>query len=227
MRFFSTILLLFAISVATSCQGAPQHRQLRVAFVISDGFNMIDFAGPWEVFQDVMLPNAGNPSKMGEMPFTLFTVSESTSPVKSTGGAAVTPEYSFANAPDPDIVVIGAQGSNSRELLDWLRKKNSQQVTLMSVCTGASKLARSGLIDGKQATSHHGFITDFQKQFPKIDWQRSKRYVRSTENIYTAGGLTSGIDLALHMVAKYFGSEVAQTTAEFMEYQGSGWKQAD
>ena len=97
----------------------------------------------------------------------------------------------------------------------------------MSVCTGASKLARSHLIDGKKATTHHQYIEQFKQMFPDVDWQKSKRYVRAADNIYTAGGLTSGIDLALHIVAKRFGTDVAQATADYMEYHSDGWKHPD
>jgi transcriptional regulator GlxA family with amidase domain len=83
------------------------------------------------------------------------------------------------------------------------------------------------LIDGKKATTHHEYIDLFKQQFPDVDWQKSRRYVRSAENIYTAGGLTSGIDLALHIVATRFGNQVAQATADYMEYHSDGWKQAD
>jgi transcriptional regulator GlxA family with amidase domain len=155
-----------------------------VAFVISDNFNVIDFAGPWEVFQDVMLMAPGKAiNDEHAMPFTLYTVSESTNPVTGTDGVKVIPAYTFANAPKPDIVVIGAQSSNSPALMEWLRKQAADKATLMSVCTGASKLARSHLIDGKKATTHHEYIDHFKEQFPAVEWQKSKRYVHSTENI--------------------------------------------
>jgi transcriptional regulator GlxA family with amidase domain len=230
MRLVSTLGLLFGLTIVLAAQQPAQQppKEVRVAFVISDNFNMMDFAGPWEVFQDVMLiPPGKTMNDDHDMPYALYTVSESTSPVSSTDGAKVIPAYTFANAPKPDIVVIGAQSSNSPALMEWLRKQAADKTTLMSVCTGASKLARSHLIDGKKATTHHDAIDHFREQFPAVEWQTSKRYVRSTDNIYTAGGLTSGIDLALHLVAKRFGNEVAQATADYMEYHGDGWKQPE
>jgi transcriptional regulator GlxA family with amidase domain len=94
---------------------------------------------------------------------------------------------------------------------------------------GASGLRHFGWFrrDRKQATSHHEFIGEFRKAFPNVQWQASRRYVRSDEHTYTAAGLTSGIDLALHLVAVRFGTEVAQRTADYMEYHGDGWKQTD
>jgi transcriptional regulator GlxA family with amidase domain len=221
--FVSTLLLAVSMTQAAS----PPDHELRVAFVISDGFNVIDFAGPWEVFQDAMLhTKTANGTQMRSL-YELYTVSSATGTVKMAGAAAVKPEFTLKSAPQPDIVVIGAQSDNSPELLDWLRAQAARGATIMSVCTGAKKLALSGLIDGKSATSHHDYIEGFRKDYPKVNWQTSKRFVRASDNIYTAGGLTSGIDLALHIVAKQAGAEVARSTADYMEYHGDGWSQAD
>ena len=81
------------------------------------------------------------------------------------------------------------------------------------------------MLDGKPATTHHNYYDDFRKRFPKATLVKGRRYVQSDPVIYPAGGLTSGIDLAMHIVDQYFGRDVAQKTAEYMEYQGSGWKE--
>jgi len=195
---------------------------LRVAFVISDGFDVMDLAGPWEVFQDVVLP-ARSASASAEGAFELFTVAADSKPVTTAGGARVVPRYTFTTTPKPDIVVIGAQSDKSAALLEWLRAQHTDQVTLVSICTGARQLALAGLLDGKQATSHHDYLADFSQRFPKVEWQKSRRFVRADPTIYTAGGLTSGIDLALHLVAERFGAGAAQATADYLEYRGSGW----
>jgi transcriptional regulator GlxA family with amidase domain len=135
----------------------------------------------------------------------------------------VVPDYTFEDAPAPAIVVVGAQGGRSERMLDWLRGAASRGQVVMSVCTGAYKLAMAGLLDGKKASTHHDFQDDFQKRFPKVSLQRGVRYVQSDRVIFTAGGLTSGIDLALHVVELYFGREVAARTARYMEYEGKGW----
>jgi putative intracellular protease/amidase len=193
-------------------------KKMNVAFVISDDFNLIDFAGPWEVFADVMSHDNG---KMKHYLHT-YTVSADRKPVNSRG-TVVVPQYTFADAPKPDLIVIPAQ-NGSPALLEWLRKQNEAKTTIMSVCTGASILAKSGLIDGHSATSHHDALEYFSKQYPKVKWLSGERYVRSTDNIYTAGGLTSGIDLALHVVELKFGRDMAQNTADYLEYTGQGWK---
>src|SRR5947208_7629945 len=96
----------------------------------------------------------------------------------------------------------------------------------MSVCTGAFILAQTGLLSGKSATTFHGAFVAFALQFPDIHLKRGARFVEEG-NLATAGGLSSGIDLALHVVERYFGREVAERTADQMEYQGRGWLDPD
>jgi transcriptional regulator GlxA family with amidase domain len=225
MRALAWMLTAVALLTCAVCRADPVKKEkVRVAFVISNGFDVIDFAGPWEVFDDVMLRSANGDM---DMPYELYTVSTSKYAVTSSGGASVVPQYTLDNAPRPDLIVIGAQSDSSEPLLAWLRSQHASQVTIMSVCVGARKLALAGLLDGKPATTHHDYIDGLQKAFPKVQWLASRRYVRSDERLYTAGGLTSGIDLALHLVETRFGRDVAQKTADYIEYHGDGWKQAD
>jgi len=190
-------------------------KKIPVAFVLTEGATVIDFAGPWEVFQDVG-------GEEGPNPFELFTVGESKKPIRTSGGMMVVPDYSFADAPVARIVVVPAQ-RGAAGLADWLRRMDKQSDVVMSVCTGAFQLGRAGLLDGKQATTHHEFYDQFQTSFPKSKLVKGARFVQSDDVIYTAGGLTSGIDLALHIVEKYFGRETALQTAKYMEYESTHW----
>ena len=211
--------------LAGSSLEAPAKGRLKVAFVMTEGATMIDFAGPWEVFQDVHVPERG--SKMEEqMPFELFTIGQAKTPIQTSGGMAVVPDFSFADAPRADIIVVGAQ-RGAPGLDEFLQKAHARNTVVMSVCTGAFKLAKAGLLEGKPATTHHMFYDAFAEQYPKVELERSKRYVQSDSHTFTAGGLTSGIDLALHIVALYFGDETAERTAQYMEYQSSGWRSED
>ncbi|HLW74226.1 MAG TPA: DJ-1/PfpI family protein [Gammaproteobacteria bacterium] len=204
----------------------PEHGTIKVAFVLSEGATVIDFAGPWEVFDNVMLDGHGDDMD-ASMPFELYTVGPSTAPIHTSGshhvGLTITPDYSFADAPTPDIVVIGAQ-SGGPGLSQWLQKVHAQDHIIMSVCTGAFKVAKAGLFDGLPATTHHAFFDQFSSQFPKVKLVESVRYVQASPTLFSAGGLSSGIDLALHVVDEYYGEAVAQKTADYMEYQGTGWK---
>ena len=198
----------------------PAKGKIPVAFAISEGVTVIDFAGPWEVFQDVMVPQRGSDHE-DQMPFQLFTVSEKTETLTGSGGLKLVPDYTFDSAPQPKVVVVPAQ-QGSQALHAWLRKLTASTDVIMSVCTGAFQLGKAGLLSGKAATTHHDFLDRFAKTFPDVTVKRGLRFVEE-EKISTAGGLSSGIDLALRIVERYFGREVAQTTATYMEYQSKGW----
>jgi transcriptional regulator GlxA family with amidase domain len=198
----------------------PAKGKIPVAFAISPGVTVIDFAGPWEVFQDVYVEGRGKDMDE-QMPFQLFTVSEKTEALTGSGGLKLVPDYTFATAPQPKVVVVPAQ-RGSAALHEWLRKVTETTDVTMSVCTGAFQLGKAGLLSGKSATTHHDFLDRFAKTFPDVTVKRGLRFVEG-EKISTAGGLSSGIDLALRVVDRYFGREVAQATATYMEYQSKGW----
>ena len=198
----------------------PAKGTIPVAVAISEGAVVIDFAGPWEVFQDVHVPERG--TTMDEMmPFRLFTVSETTKPIRGSAGLQLVADYTFENAPQPKVIVVGAQ-RGGEALHAWLRKAGAQADITMSVCTGAFQLAKAGLLSGKPATTHHDSFDRLAKQFPDIEVRRGLRFVESSPKLATAGGLSSGIDLALRVVERYFGRAAAEQTAKYMEYQGRG-----
>lgn len=198
----------------------PPDGPIPVAFAMSRGATMIDFAGPWEVFQDVMVMNPKG-QEGHRHPFQLYTVSEKTEPIEASGGMKIIPDYTFEHAPAPKVVVIPAQ-AGSPALHSWLRKIVDATDVTMSVCTGAFQLGRAGLLAGKEATTHHDFFDRFATAFPDVKLKRGLRFVEGAK-ISTAGGLTSGIDLALRVVERYFGRETAERTAFYMEYQSKGW----
>lgn len=222
-----TMIAWSALACALAHAGSlkpPEGRKIRVAVVLTEGAVVIDFAGPWEVFENV---HTGVGDMDAQMPFELYTVGRDRQPIHTSGGMkpgmTVVPDYGFADAPAPDVVVVGAQ-SGDDQLGAWLRKVNARHALIMSVCTGAFKLAQAGLLDGKPATTHHASLQRLANQYPRIDVRSSVRYVESDPLILTAGGLSSGIDSALHVVELYYGPKVAQATADYMEYQGQGWK---
>jgi transcriptional regulator GlxA family with amidase domain len=198
----------------------PAQGSIPVAFVVSDGAVVIDFCGPWEVFQDV-----GVPGREGDA-FRLYTVSETTAPIRASAGLRIVPDYTFETAPPPKVVVIPAQHGRSAATLEWIRKSARAADVTMSVCTGAALLAQTGLLAGKSATTHHDFYRSFALANPDVRLERGVRYV-DEGSIASAGGLSSGIDLALHVVERYYGRDVAKRTAYDMEYQGEGWMHPD
>jgi putative intracellular protease/amidase/YHS domain-containing protein len=198
---------------------APSTGRIPVAFVLTKGAVMIDFAGPWEVFQDVHVPTRAMDD---QMPFELYTVSDTKDAIRTSGGMQVVPDHTFDDAPQPRIIVIPAQGGESPRMLEWIRQMAPRTDVIMSVCTGAFVLGGTGLLAGKEATTHHSAYKTFAVQFPDVRLERGVRFV-DNGNVATAGGLSSGVDLALHVVERYFGREVATSTAYQMEYQGQGW----
>lgn len=199
----------------------PAEGAIPVAFVISAGAVVIDFCGPWEVFQDVNVPGT-----MGTSAFNLYTVAETLAPIKASGGLQIVPDYTFGNAPAPKVIVIPAQNSSSPAMLDWIRKASKTADMTMSVCTGAVVLANTGLLNGKAATTHHDSYRTMAIQYPDIHIHRGARFV-DDGSVASSGGLSSGIDLAFHVVERYYGRDTAVLTAYRMEYQGKGWQSPD
>src|ERR1700693_1765314 len=199
----------------------PTSGAIPVAFVISKGAVLIDFAGPWEVFDNADIPGRD----MMDNAFQLYTVAETLDPIQVSGGMKILPNYTFQTAPPPQIIVIPAQNGSTDVMLEWIRKASKTTDLTMSVCTGAFVLAATGLLNGKSATTHHTAYTDLGMQFPDVKVLRGVRFVEEG-NLATAGGLTSGMDLALRTVGRYFGPEAVRRTAFELEYQGKGWMDA-
>jgi putative intracellular protease/amidase/YHS domain-containing protein len=197
----------------------PAEGSIPVAFPISEGAVIIDFCGPWEVFQDVQLHGHK------DSPFHLYTVAETKEPIIASGGMKITPEHTFQTAPVPKVIVIPAQKANAA-MLEWIRTSTKSTDITMSVCTGAHVLAKTGLLSGKAATTFHMAYEDFAVEFPDIHLKRGARFVEDG-NLASSGGLTSGMDLAFRVVERYFGRDVAEETAYNIEYQGRGWTNPD
>jgi transcriptional regulator GlxA family with amidase domain len=195
---------------------APATGSIPVAFLVSDGAVIIDFCGPWEVFQDAYVP--GRP----DAPFRLYTVAETTQPITASAGMKIVPDYAYETAPAPKVIVIPAQSAKNEATLAWIRKAAKTADVTMSVCTGAFLLAKTGLLAGKAATTHHASYRQFAMEFSDVRLQRGARFV-DEGGLASAGGLSSGIDLALHVVERYYGHAAAEGTAYYMEYQGKGW----
>lgn len=198
---------------------APPHGGVNVAFLISDGTVMIDFAGPWEVFQDANVLGRSSPA------FNLYSVAESIKPVAFSGGATVVPQHTLGDAPAPNVVVVPAQADPTPAIKQWLVATARRADVVMSVCTGALVLAQAGLLDGKTVTTHHSAFGTLPMTYPSVKVERGVRFV-DNGRIATSAGLSAGIDLALHVVARYYGTTAAKLTAYDMEYQSTHWLDA-
>lgn len=225
-----SFLLLLLSSQLAWCADKPSSAArpavpIKVAFVLGNHAVPTDFSGPWDVFSDVHLPDEGQ-GMDARMPFELYTVGAGTATIRTTGnrhpGMAITPDYSFDNVPEPDLIVVPAMG-DTPGLTAWLQKMAGRDETIVSICTGAFKLAQAGLLDGRKATTHRDEIVVLAQRFPKVRAVNGVRFVQDGR-IYTSAGISAGIDLALHIVDQYYGRAVAQQTADALEYESDGWR---
>ncbi|MBE9463864.1 DJ-1/PfpI family protein [Dyadobacter sp. UP-52] len=193
-------------------QDQKQAKKRNVAIFIHNGVEILDFAGPSEVFA----------STEG---FNVYTVSLSKEPIISQGFIKITPTYSLTDCPKPDIVVLpgGETGPfiENKPLIEWIKSSSTHAEVMLSVCTGAGLLAKAGLLDGKQATTFHSYIEPLQRATPNARILSDTRFVDNGQIITTAG-VSAGIDGALHVVAKLKGNVIATQTARYMEYDK--WK---
>ena len=200
---------IFAIVVSLVAGAASAAEPRNVAIIVHEGVELLDFAGPGEVFS-----SAGNGA------FHVFTVGPTLDPVVSQGFVRVTPDYSIANSPKPDILVIPGGHTavlyNDPKMMAWLKDRVGGAELTMSVCTGAIALARAGLLDGLHATTHYGALAALRK-FPRVTVDADKRFV-DNGRIVTTQGVSAGIDGALHVVERLLGSEAAWSDARYMMY---------
>jgi putative intracellular protease/amidase len=179
----------------------------RVAILVFDNVEVIDFAGPYEVF--------------GAANYEVYTVGETKAPITSAMGLTVVPTYSFADAPPPDVLVVPGGGVHEAEsnaaLLEWITAQTARVKHTMSVCNGAFILAKAGLLDGLTATTTDRLIPVLQAAYPKTKVVSDRRYADNGK-IITAAGLSSGIDGALHVVEVLRGKGYAQAIALRIEY---------
>jgi putative intracellular protease/amidase/DNA-directed RNA polymerase subunit RPC12/RpoP len=184
-----------------------QQQSLSVCFYLQDGVEVLDFAGPMEVFSD-----AG---------FRVFTVSRKKEPLKAQGILTIMPDYSIDDAPTADILAFfgGNTGpsSNDTELISWIRSRKAGTQYFFSVCTGAFIMGRAGILDGMTATTFHSSIDGLRKALPSTKVLSDVRFVDNGRVITTAG-ISAGIDGALHLVTRLKGEDIARQTADYMEY---------
>lgn len=194
-----------------------------VAILIFENVEVLDFAGPYEVFSRTRLvPGPESRRTDDSAPFNVFTVAPSAGTLRATGGLQVVPDYDFASAPPIDILLVPG-GFGTRPLLedaaalDWIVRVAGKAQVVTSVCTGALLLARGGLLDGKRATTHW-LALDLLEQIGggKVSVERGTRYV--DDGVVTSAGVAAGIDMAFWVVEKLCGREVADETARYIEY---------
>jgi transcriptional regulator GlxA family with amidase domain len=182
-------------------------KSITIAFYLQDNVEVLDFAGPMEVFI-----TAG---------FNVFTVSKTYKPIRSKTVLFITPDYTIQDAPKSDILVVFGgptqPTTDDPEVMSWIKAQTSKDQYVMSVCTGAFILGKAGVLDNLTATTFHTAIDDLAKACPKTKVLANTRFVDNGKVITTAG-ISAGIDGALHLVEKLRGRAFAQGVATTIEY---------
>lgn len=189
-----------------------------VAILLFNDVEVLDFAGPFEVFSVTAELN-------NYEFFHVYTVAAELGAIMAVNSLSVNPQYCFVDCPRPDILIVpGGIGSraamNNPRIMEWVRTSSQHAELVLSVCSGARILAKSGLLDGLEATTHHEVIEHLRELAPRTTVRENVRFVDSGR-IMTSGGISAGIDLSFHVVGKLLGEEVAAKTARYMEYD---WK---
>ncbi|UOQ87139.1 DJ-1/PfpI family protein [Gracilibacillus salinarum] len=187
----------------------------KVGIFLFHDVEVLDFAGPFEVFSVTYANN-------GEKPFDVTTVSETGELLQARNGLRIQPDYHFQNAPKFDILVIpGGPGTreieHNQKVIKWIEGQ-MQSVSLMtSVCTGAFLLAKAGLLTNLKCTKHWGSLERLQKEYPDIDVKAGVKFI-DEGNIITSAGISAGINMSFHVLQRLVGREIAKATAHRMEY---------
>ncbi len=211
-------VIMAVLSIASVIHARPQPAvaQRNVAIVVHEGVELLDFAGPAEVFANVFY--------RGQRAFKVYTVAPSLQACKSQQNVTVVPEYSIDNCPPPAIIVIpgGATQNltNDPRFMDWVRHTSPKCEVTLTVCTGAFVPAELGMLDGMEATTHYNAIGSMRQEHPKVKVRDNVRFVDNGK-IVTTAGISAGIDGALHVVSRLTNAEAAWMTARQMEYNWS------
>jgi transcriptional regulator GlxA family with amidase domain len=190
-----------------------------LAILVFDDVEVLDFCGPFEVFSVA--------NRFTDPPaFSVLTVAEKAGPVLTRGGLSVNPHHRLADCPQPELLLVpGRQGTRKEMhnpvLIHWIRQASEKAELVLSVCTGALLLAKAGLLDGLEATTHHGAIDLLREVAPRTMVHADRRFVDNGRVVCSAG-IAAGIDMSLHVVGRLLGQGVADKTAEQMEYPRSG-----
>lgn len=191
-----------------------------IGIYIFDGIEVLDFAGPYEVFtcasRVAALLNPG-----ATAPFRVVTIGQSAASVRARAGLELIPEADFSNAAQPDILIVPG-GVVDAELdkpavIAWIAATAHKSELVASVCTGAFLLAQAGVIVEEEVTTHWDDIDGLQAMFPRLRVQRERRWI-DHGRVVTSAGISAGTDMALHLVARLGGRELAVATARRMEY---------
>ena len=180
-----------------------------------DDVEVLDFAGPFEVFSVTSELNNFELLKV-------FTISKNGQMIKAVNGLNIQPDHSFDSHPEIDILIIpGGAGTRTEmkddSVLQWVKNNFDKSEITFSVCSGSRILGTLGLLDGIESVTHHEVIEDMKAISPAVIIKENARFADNGK-IMTSGGISAGIDLSLHVIKKLFGKEIMNKTIKYMEY---------
>jgi len=190
---------------------------MTVGIVLFDDVEVLDFAGPFEVFAV-----AGNVTEGGFKVVTVAERADASAPIVARNGLKIVPDYALADAPHLDLLVVPGGMGTRREvanpkLIGWIKRRAVEASLTTSVCTGAFLLAEAGLLAGKTATTHWASVERMAQTYTMVHVRGDARFVDEGD-IVTSAGISAGIDMSLYLVGRLKGAEIAATTARQMEY---------
>lgn len=192
-------------------------RPLEVGLLLFPDVEVLDFAGPFEVFSVAARIHA----EEGRAPFRVSTVSNSSGSVVARHGLSVNATYDFHDCPDYDLLIVPggvvSEPMENAETLSWIGQMNERSILTASVCTGAFLLAKLGLLDGRKATTHWEDIADLRAQFPKVTVLEDVPYV-DEGRLLSSAGISAGIGMSLYIVSRILGDAAARKSARQMQY---------
>lgn len=199
---------------------------LRIGIYIYDNVEVLDFAGPYEVFTTASRVNKKMTQENSDI-FEVITIGKNSNSIRARAGLVISPDMTFANHPPLDVLIIPGgivtEELNYNELSIWIAKTDATTQMSASICTGAFLLAKAGLLEGKKATTHWEDMEDLEASFPQLKVIRNVRWV-DEGHVITSAGISAGIDMSLHIVRRLISEELASKTAHQLEFD---WKQND
>lgn len=193
---------------------------MNIGIYVFNNAEVLDFAGPFEVFTTATRV-ARHQQPDQPRPFDVFSISQDGKPVTLRAGLVIQPDHSLTSHPMIDLLLVPGgivtEQLKRPEVIDWIRKTNSNTQLTASVCTGAMLLASAGLLDGRSATTHWEDLAELQTSYPQVKVLAERRWV-DEGHIVTSAGISAGIDMCLHLVERLAGRTLAEATARQMEY---------
>jgi|SRR6185436_134654 len=215
-KIVSLLLLATVVNAFAQDKADSTFKPKNVAILLYDEVELLDFAGPGEVFQQAEFN--------GNTAFHVYTVAVSKKEIISQTFLKVTAQYLIDDCQLPDILVIPGGNTvsqvNNEKLITWINNVNQKAEYVLSVCNGVRLLAKTGALDGKMATSHFGAVDYLAKEFPMVKMVKDKRFV-DNGRIITTEGVSAGIDGSLYLLSKIFNKETADNVARQIMYN---WK---